>query len=60
MDATFFKTAAAFRSWLAKNGAKEAELWIGFYKKNSGKTGMSVPEAIDEALCVGWVDGLKN
>lgn len=60
MDTKFFKTAAAFRTWLNKNCSKETELWVGFYKKDSGKTGMSMPEAIEEALCAGWVDGLKG
>lgn len=60
MDTKFFRTAAAFRTWLQKNGSKESELWVGFYKKDSGKTGMSMQEAIDEALCAGWVDGLKG
>lgn len=60
MQTKFFKTAEAFRTWLNKNGSKESELWVGFYKKDSGKTGMSMKEAIDEALCAGWVDGLKG
>ncbi len=60
MKAKFFKDGAAFRSWLAKNGRKETELWLGFYKKAASKKGISMPEAIDEALCAGWVDGLKG
>lgn len=54
----FFKTPAAFRAWLAKNHAKETELWIGYYKKASGKGGMVYKEALDEALCFGWIDGV--
>lgn len=54
----FFKTPAAFRAWLGKNHEKETELWIGYYKKASGKGGMIYREALDEALCIGWIDGL--
>ena len=54
----FFKTPAAFRAWLEKNHAKDAELWIGYYKKASGKGGMVYKEALDEALCFGWIDGV--
>jgi uncharacterized protein YdeI (YjbR/CyaY-like superfamily) len=60
MKPRFFKTAAAFRAWLHKNHAKETELWIGYYKKGSGKGGMSYQEAVDEALCYGWIDGVVN
>lgn len=60
MAATFFKTASSFRTWLAKHGGQEVELWVGFHRKNSGKVGMSYPEAVDEALCAGWIDGLKG
>lgn len=53
-----FKTPDAFRVWLAKNHAKETELWIGYYKKGSGKGGMVYKEALDQALCFGWIDGI--
>lgn len=53
-----FKTPAAFRAWLRKNHATETELWIGYYKKASGKGGMVYKEALDEALCYGWIDGV--
>jgi len=55
---TFFRTPAAFRDWLEKNHAKEVELWIGYYKKASGKGGMVYKEALDQALCFGWIDGV--
>lgn len=58
MHPRFFPTAAAFRAWLHKNHAKETEIWIGYYKKTSGKGGMSYQEAVDEALCYGWIDGV--
>ena len=54
----FFKTAADFRSWLVKHGEKETELWMGYYKKSSGKGGLTYKDALDEALCLGWIDGL--
>jgi uncharacterized protein YdeI (YjbR/CyaY-like superfamily) len=54
----FFRTPAAFREWLEKNHGKKTELWVGFYKKASGKGGMVYKESVDEALCFGWIDGL--
>jgi len=56
----FFQTPAAFRKWLAANHAKSKELWVGFYKKNSGKPSLTWPESVDEALCFGWIDGLRK
>ena len=57
-DPTFFKTPAAFRAWLKKHHAKHDELWIGYYKKTSGKGGVIYKQALDEALCFGWIDGI--
>lgn len=54
----FFKDAAAFGAWLAKNHASAAELWVGYHKKRSGKASITWPEAVDEALCYGWIDGI--
>ena len=56
-EARFFKTPEAFRKWLERNHDKKSELWIGFYKKASGKGGMVYPQALDQALCFGWIDG---
>jgi len=56
----FFKTAAAFRQWLARHHADTGELLVGFYKKDSGKGGITYPEALDEALCFGWIDGVRR
>src|SRR5437899_2762201 len=56
----FFKTPTAFRKWLAANHAKSKELWVGFYKKNSGKPSITWPESVDEALCFGWIDGIRK
>lgn len=60
MSAVYFATPAAFRRWLAKHHATERELLVGFYKKASGTPGISYQEAVDEALCFGWIDGLKR
>ena len=60
MKVAYFQSASDFREWLASNHAKVQELWVGFYKKNSGKLGISYQEAVDEALCFGWIDGLKK
>ncbi len=60
MNARYFKTAAEFRKWLAAHHATERELLVGFYKKASGMRGISYKEAVDEALCFGWIDGQKK
>ena len=56
----FFKTPSAFHKWLAANHAKSKELWVGFYKKNSSKPSIDWPESVDEALCFGWIDGIRK
>lgn len=55
----FFKSQAEWRGWLKKNHDKVDEIWIGFYKINSGKKGITYKEALDEALCFGWIDGVR-
>jgi uncharacterized protein YdeI (YjbR/CyaY-like superfamily) len=57
---TFFKTPADFRAWLHKHHADTPELWVGFYKKASGKGGISYKDGVDAALCYGWIDGIKK
>ena len=57
---TFFKTPAAFRAWFAKHAATESELLVGFYKRDSGKPSITWPESVDEALRVGWIDGVRK
>jgi uncharacterized protein YdeI (YjbR/CyaY-like superfamily) len=54
----YFSSRAAFRRWLERHHASASELWVGFYKKASGKGGISYKEAVDEALCFGWIDGI--
>jgi uncharacterized protein YdeI (YjbR/CyaY-like superfamily) len=53
----FFRTPEAFRAWLEKHHASALELWVGYYKKDSGKGGLTYKPALDEALCYGWIDG---
>ena len=56
----FFKTPADFRKWLERNHEKEHELLVGFYKKGSGKPSIDWPQSVDEALCFGWIDGVRR
>ncbi len=56
----FFPKPADFRSWLAANHKKQSELWVGFYRKATGRPSITWPESVDEALCVGWIDGLRK
>lgn len=59
-ESMFFATPAAFRTWLKKHHATEIELWVGFYRKASARPSITWPESVDEALCVGWIDGLRK
>ncbi|MEO8510849.1 MAG: YdeI/OmpD-associated family protein [Chloroflexota bacterium] len=54
---TIFLDAAAFRAWLEANHDRADELWIGYYKKGVPKAAMTYAEAVEEALCFGWIDG---
>ena len=56
----FFASAAAFRKWLERHHASKGELWLGLWKKDSGRKGLTYEEAVDEALCFGWIDGLAK
>ena len=56
----FFRTQSELRRWFGKNHGSEQELWIGFYKKDSGKGGIDYGQALDEALCHGWIDGIRK
>jgi uncharacterized protein YdeI (YjbR/CyaY-like superfamily) len=60
MDPVFFPSSADFRSWLQAEGAKRTELLVGLYKKASGKPSITYPEAVDEAICFGWIDGVRR
>ena len=56
----FFATPAAFRRWLRANHSRKTELWVGFHKRATGTPSITWPESVDEALCVGWIDGLRK
>jgi len=60
MKIRYFKSPLDFRKWLEKNHATAPELWVGFYKKDSGKPSLTWPESVDQALCFGWIDGLRR
>ena len=60
MKPVFFKTPAEFRKWLEKNHTKETELWVGYYKVGTGKASMNWSESVDQALCFGWIDGIRK
>src|SRR5215831_1910377 len=56
----FFENPTAFRAWLEENHQTANELLVGFYKKGSGKASITWPESVDEALCFGWIDGVRK
>lgn len=60
MKPTFFKTPSDFRRWLESNHAKKTELLVGFYKKDSGNASITWSESVDQALCFGWIDGIRR
>ncbi len=57
---TFFDTPADFRAWLAKHHTSAAALWVGFRKVATGPPSLTWPESVDQALCFGWIDGLRK
>jgi uncharacterized protein YdeI (YjbR/CyaY-like superfamily) len=59
-DPIFFATPDDFRAWLEANGADAAEVWVGFFKKGARQTGITWPESVDQALCFGWIDGVRK
>lgn len=60
MKPKFFSTQAAFREWLELHHNSKTELLVGFHKKASGKKSITYAEALDEALCYGWIDGVRK
>ena len=60
MKPTFFATSEEFRAWLREHHGTATELWVGFYKKRSGRPSITWPEAVDEALCFGWIDSVRQ
>ena len=60
MELTFFATSADFRAWLEEHHRTAKELWVGFNKVASGRPSITWPEAVDQALCFGWIDGVRR
>lgn len=60
MKPKFFARKEEFRAWLRENHKNETELVVGYYKVSSGKASMSWPESVDQALCFGWIDGIRR
>jgi uncharacterized protein YdeI (YjbR/CyaY-like superfamily) len=60
MRPRFFATPSEFREWLEEHHGTAKELLVGFHKKGSGKPSITWPEAVDEALCFGWIDGVRK
>ncbi len=57
---TFFKSQLDLHKWLDKNHVKKNELWVGYFKIGTGKKSISYKESVDEALCYGWIDGIRK
>jgi uncharacterized protein YdeI (YjbR/CyaY-like superfamily) len=60
MEPTFFATPAEFRAWLEVHHESAAELLVGFHKKASGRPSITWPQSVDQALCFGWIDGVRR
>jgi uncharacterized protein YdeI (YjbR/CyaY-like superfamily) len=60
MDVTYFETPEELRAWLEAHHDTATELWVGFYKKATGRPSITYPQALDEALCYGWIDGVRK
>ena len=60
MEIRFFETSSEFRRWLEAHHQTATEQWVGFHKKGSGRPSISWPEAVDQALCFGWIDGIRK
>jgi uncharacterized protein YdeI (YjbR/CyaY-like superfamily) len=59
MDVIYFRTSEELRAWFAEN-PDAPELWVGFFKKGAAQTGITYAQAVDEALCAGWIDGVRR
>jgi uncharacterized protein YdeI (YjbR/CyaY-like superfamily) len=59
-EPTYFATPADFRAWLEEHHASASELLVGFHRKGSGHPSITWPESVDEALCFGWIDGIRR
>lgn len=59
-EPTFFETPLAWRDWLAAHHESETEFWVGFHKKATGRPSITWPESVEQALCFGWIDGIRR
>jgi uncharacterized protein YdeI (YjbR/CyaY-like superfamily) len=59
-EAVFFRTPAEWRAWLAASAGEAGEVWVGFFRRAAGESGITWREAVDEALCCGWIDGVRQ
>ena len=57
---THFDEPEAFRAWLSRHHSERDELWVGFWKKSTGRSSITWSESVDEALCFGWIDGIRK
>ena len=60
MKPLYFASPAEWREWLSRNHESCPELWVGFYKKGTGRASMTWQESVDQALCFGWIDGIRK
>ena len=60
MQPTFFATPEEWRAWLARHHDTVPELWVGFHKRGTGRPSITWPESVDQALCFGWIDGVRR
>ena len=60
MNPVYFQDQIEFRKWLEKNHDKETEIIVGYYKVGTGKPGMTWSESVDQAICFGWIDGIRQ
>ena len=60
MKPVYFSSPDAFRAWLRAHHASAVELWVGFHKMSTGMPSLTWPESVDEALCFGWIDGVRR
>lgn len=60
MEIQFFRTPAEFRKWLEKHHEVGEEVWVGYYKVGSDRESLTWPESVDQALCFGWIDGVRK
>jgi uncharacterized protein YdeI (YjbR/CyaY-like superfamily) len=59
-EAIYFASPREFREWLERHHERALELWVGFHKKSTGRPSLTWPESVDEALCFGWIDGIRK